>query len=105
MPWRREWQPTPVFLPGESHGWRSLAGYSAWSPKELDTAERLTLSLFISKKADFKAFTFKHDDFQLSRASHGQDQRQWYREAMARVESKEKKCEQAKPRVVSLASS
>ena len=30
IPWRREWQPTPVFLPGESHGWRSLAGYSPW---------------------------------------------------------------------------
>ena len=30
LPWRREWQPTPVFLPGESHGQRSLAGYSPW---------------------------------------------------------------------------
>ena len=28
--WRRKWQPTPVFLPGESHGWRSLVGYSPW---------------------------------------------------------------------------
>ena len=28
--WRRAWQPTPVFLPGESHGQRSLAGYSPW---------------------------------------------------------------------------
>ena len=28
--WRREWQPTPVFLPGESHGQRSLDGYSPW---------------------------------------------------------------------------
>ena len=33
------WQPTPVFLPGESHGQRSLAGYSSWGHKELDTAE------------------------------------------------------------------
>ena len=31
--WRRKWQPTPVFLPGESHGQRSLAGYSPWSLK------------------------------------------------------------------------
>ena len=31
IPWRRKWQPTPVFLPGESHGQRSLAGYSLWS--------------------------------------------------------------------------
>ena len=29
-PWKRKWQPTPVFLPGESHGERSLAGYSPW---------------------------------------------------------------------------
>ena len=36
-PWRRKWQPTPVFLPGESHGERSLAGYSPWGPTALDT--------------------------------------------------------------------
>ena len=35
-PWRRKWQPTPVFLPGKSHGQRSLEGYSAWGHKELD---------------------------------------------------------------------
>ena len=34
--WRREWLPTPVFLPGESHGQRSLVGYSPWGCKELD---------------------------------------------------------------------
>ena len=46
VPWRREWQPTPVFLPRESHGQRSLAGYySPWGCKELDTTEQLTLSL------------------------------------------------------------
>ena len=39
MPWRRKWQPTPVFLPGESHGQRSLAGYSSWGRKEPDTTE------------------------------------------------------------------
>ena len=38
-PWRRAWQPTPVLLPGESHGQRSLAGYSPWGHKELDMAE------------------------------------------------------------------
>ena len=36
IPWRRKWQPTPVFLPGESHGQRCLAGYSIWGCKELD---------------------------------------------------------------------
>ena len=34
IPWRKGWQPTPVFLPGESHGWRILAGYSPWGRKE-----------------------------------------------------------------------
>ena len=38
-PWRRAWQPTPVFLPGESHGLRSLMGYSPQSCKELDMTE------------------------------------------------------------------
>ena len=41
--WRREWQPTPVFLPEKFHGQRSLAGYSPWGYKELDMTERLTL--------------------------------------------------------------
>ena len=40
IPWRREWQPTLVFLPGEFHGQRSLAGYSPW-----DATEQPTLSL------------------------------------------------------------
>ena len=41
--WRREWLPTPVFLPGEFHGQRSLAGYSPWGHKESDTTEQRTL--------------------------------------------------------------
>ena len=40
-PWRRKWQPTPIFLPGKSHGWRSLAGYIPRGGKESDTTERL----------------------------------------------------------------
>ena len=40
--WRRQWQPTPVFLPGESHGQRSLVGYSPWGRKESGTTKRLT---------------------------------------------------------------
>ena len=40
-PWRREWLPTPVFLPEESHAQRSLVGYSPWGHKELDVTERL----------------------------------------------------------------
>ena len=42
IPWRRAWQPTPVFLPGESHGQRSLVGYSPWGRKESDTTEQLS---------------------------------------------------------------
>ena len=41
IPWRREWQPTPIFLPGESHEQRSLVGYSPWGCKELDTTEAI----------------------------------------------------------------
>ena len=37
--WRREWQSSPVFLPGKFHRQRSLAGYSPWGHKELDTTE------------------------------------------------------------------
>ena len=39
IPWRRAWQPTLVFLPRESHGQRSLVGYSPWDQKESDTTE------------------------------------------------------------------
>ena len=46
-PWRREWQPTQVSLPGESHGQRSLVGYIPWGGKELDTTERLSMGCFM----------------------------------------------------------
>ena len=39
MHWRRKWQPTPVFLPGESQGWGSLVGCHLWGRAELDTTE------------------------------------------------------------------
>ena len=39
IPWRRTWHPTPVFLPGESHGQRSLAGYSPQGCTETDITE------------------------------------------------------------------
>ena len=42
MPWRRDWQPTAVFLPGESHGQRGLVGYSPRGCTESDTTERLS---------------------------------------------------------------
>ena len=42
--WRRKWQPTPAFLPGESHGQRSLVGYCPWGRRESDTTEWLSLT-------------------------------------------------------------
>ena len=36
IPWRRKWQPTPVFLPGKSHGQKSLVGYSPWGCREFN---------------------------------------------------------------------
>ena len=44
MHWRRKWQPTPVFLPGESQGWGSLVGCRLWSRTESDTTEGLSSS-------------------------------------------------------------
>ena len=41
FPWNRKWQPTPIFLLGESHGQRSPAGYSLWVCKESDTSEHI----------------------------------------------------------------
>ena len=46
IPWRRKWEPTPVFLPGKSHGQRSLTGNSLHGHKELKTTEYTPLSFF-----------------------------------------------------------
>ena len=43
IPWRRKWQTTPVFLPGESHRQRILVGYSPWGHKESDMTEHTLL--------------------------------------------------------------
>ena len=60
IPWRRKWLPTPVFLPGKSHGQRNVVGYSPWSHKESDSTESLSCSLsyFISYLA-FSSWTQK----------------------------------------------
>ena len=50
--WRREWQPTPVVLPEESHGQRSLEGYSLWGHKELGTTEQLHFFLLSANAGD-----------------------------------------------------
>ena len=46
--WRRQWHPTPVLLPGKSHGWRSLVGCSPWGHEESDTTERLHFHFSLS---------------------------------------------------------
>ena len=45
---RRQWHPTPVLLPGKSHGWMSLVGCSLWGREELDTTERLHFHFSLS---------------------------------------------------------
>ena len=52
IPWRSKWQPTPVSLPGKSHGWRSLASYILWGRKESDMTEQLHLHFFLHTLAD-----------------------------------------------------
>ena len=51
MHWRRKWQPTPVFLPGESQGWGSLVGCRLWGHTESDTTEATQLSMCLMEKA------------------------------------------------------
>ena len=46
IPWRRKWQPTPAFLPGESHGQRSLAGCSPWGHKRSDMTQHVCTESF-----------------------------------------------------------
>ena len=46
IPWRRAWQPTPVFLPEESHGQKNLAGYSPWGPKETRLRDCIYMCLY-----------------------------------------------------------
>ena len=57
MHWRRKWQPTPVFLPGESQGQRSLVGWHLWGRTELDTTEAATGA--VDKEESSKAPTVK----------------------------------------------
>jgi len=56
IPWRRAWQPTTVFLPGEAHGQRSLGGCSPWGRKESDTIEG-TACMHARRRFSFCLFT------------------------------------------------
>ena len=56
-PWRRTWQPTPVFLPGEFHGQRSLAGYGPQGYKESDKTEAIQQAHMVlaKRREDFRS--------------------------------------------------
>ena len=70
--WREEWKLTPVFLPGESHGQWSLAGYSPWCRKESNTIEQLTLLWALPWWWMWKFFfLFKVTQSCLTLRSHG----------------------------------
>ena len=74
MPWRRAWQPTSVFLPGESYGQRSLLGDSLWGHKELDMTEwlqgrggtRILTQICLIPKALLVSYTLKTLIFVMS---------------------------------------
>ena len=63
-PGGKGWHPTPIFLPGESHGQRSLVGYSQWGRKELDMTERLTLPQAAIIAGNLYC-AGRHDDFHI----------------------------------------
>ena len=65
MPWRRAWQPTPVFLPGESTGQRSLVGYSPGGCIVLDTTERLCTHVCMTTVGFVSAIRTKCECFRL----------------------------------------
>ena len=66
FPRRTAWQRTPVFLSGESHGQRSLAGYSPWGCRELDTAEVAEYSrTHITSEATYKLSVLEFSELQF----------------------------------------
>ena len=60
VPWRREWQPTAVFLPREFHGQRSLVGYTPWGHKELDMAKHACERVHINTHKHVYTHPFPH---------------------------------------------
>ena len=60
IPWRRKWQPAPVFLPGKSHGERSLVGYSPWDHKESDTTEHVCARVHIHTQTQWDRASVFH---------------------------------------------
>ena len=56
IPWRRKWQPTPVFLPEKLHRQRSLVGYSPWGHKKLDTTEHARMRWYRDSDRSYWSF-------------------------------------------------
>ena len=83
IPWRRNWQPPPVFLPGESHGQKTLAGYSPRGHKELDTTEQLN-SIAQSEGRDFSPRCQKV----TKRHTHAPLEGGWFQPVLTRFSSK-----------------
>ena len=72
MHWRRKWQPTPVFLPGESHGQRSLVGCRLWIAQSQTWLKRLSSSSSSSRAGDTTSrFTYKETEAQRGYAAQG----------------------------------
>ena len=71
--WRKKWQPTPEFLPGKSHGQRSLAGYSPRGRKESDTTEHLSNSTW-----ETKSWWWEQRLFPRRSSSTNSHQGQWF---------------------------
>ena len=64
VPWRRKWQPTPVFLPGKSHGQRSLAG--SMESQESDTIEQINNKLFLFKLGKLSLLSYRIISLELT---------------------------------------
>ena len=71
IPWRRAWQPTSVFLPGESHGQGSLVGYSPWDGKELDTFLWLSVCVHVRAHTHTHTHCLKTSKEKNTSGSHG----------------------------------
>ena len=86
MHWRRKWQPTPVFLPGESQGRRGLVGFRLWGPQSRTRLKRLSSSSSSSSSHRLVRHTGRFNFFPLSLIGWGGGCI-WYLERRAMQES------------------
>ena len=78
IPQRREWQPTPVFWPGDSHGHRSLAGYSPWGPQESEATLLQTQWMWVFNPWVRKIPWNNGNPLQCSRLKNSIDREAWW---------------------------